>query len=342
MPTLAEVLNKVELEDHKKIRLYFIVRDVKPGIPKTRKMLDKYQFSSFSVDIDEELQKHLHKTIVEQIKNKSDGSKYELVEYDVIDDDIDKVLTYSLDGNRILPFSAAIKDQINAGVDVKPVTKLGEIREKIWAYCIGVLHDDKVPTYSLRKFFPSKIGVDEPQGNFIQNTFTTIFNSAHSKLELFKGQTVSFDSRVDCLYMEEKFYIFSKNNFERIVGLEEEFKDVAEKLVEELKVLGLIEGLEILAAEIAVNSTLLKRLAKLAQREDYKSLNPERIQKMQAVAAQHGLPLKVENDILQIKDSKDIDLILKMLDDYFLESQQTGIKYGSHAKKQLPVVTTAR
>lgn len=346
MFTLADVLEKVESEDHKRVRLYFITRDIKPGIPKTRKVLDKYRFSSFSIEIDEELQKHLHDTLLEQISAKSDGNKYELVEYEVIDDDIDKVLTYTLDENKVLPFSAAIKDQLSEGVDIKPVTKLDEVRDQIWAYCIGVLHDDKAPTFSLRKFFPSKIGVDEPQGNIFDkaiSTFTTYFDTTTTKLQLFKGQTINFDKRIDCLYLDDKFYIFSKKNFERIVGLEEEFKQVAQAVVGELEALGMIIGLEIISAEIERNPTLLKRLAKLAQRDDYKSLSKERIAKMQEIAEQHGLKLKVENDQLKIEDNKDIDIILKMLDDYYLESVQTGLKYGSHAKKQLqPVSTPAR
>ena len=343
MSTLADVLEKVESEDHKKVRLYFITRDIKPGIPKSRKMLDKYKFSSFSIEIDENLQKHLHETLLEQISAKADGDKYELVEYEVIDDDTDKVLTYTLDGNKILPFSAAIKDQLSEGVDIKPVTKLHEVRDQIWAYCICVLHDDKVPTFSLRKFFPSKIGVDEPQGGFLDkmaSSFTTYFDTTTTKLQLFRGQTISFDKRVDCLYLDDRFYIFSKRNFERIVGLEEEFKQVAQALVDELDALGMIVGLEVISAEIERNPTLLKRLAKLAQRDDYKSLSKERIFKMQEIAEQHGLQLKVENNQLKIEDNKDIDIILKMLDDYYLESVQTGLNYGSHAKKQLQPVST--
>lgn len=343
METLSTVFDKVKAEDHKSVRLYFITRDVKPGIAKTKKMLDKYQFSSLSIDIDEDLQKHLHKTLLEQIYHKQDINKYELVEYEVIDDDTDKILTYTLTSNKVLPFASSIKDQLKEGVDIKPVMKLNDIRDKIWAYCIGILHEDKVPTYSLRKFYSSKIAIDESVDSLKKglNSILTLFNTTNSKLELFTGETISFDKNIDCLYINDKFYIFSKKNFERIVGLEEEFKESAYKLVNELKTINLIEGLEVLSAEIELNPTLLKKLAKLAQKGDYKNLTTERIKKMQEVAAQYGLTLNVEGNKLKINDNKDIDLIIKMLDDYFLESQQTGLKYGSHAKKQLQVVTGA-
>lgn len=341
MENLSSLLDDIKAEDHKKIRLYLIIRELRGDVPKYKKMLNKFKFKSMSIDIDEELQKHLHKTIVDQINFKCNSKKYEFVEYDLIDDDTHKVYTYTLNDNKVLPFADMIKEQLAQGVDIKPIMKLNEVREHIWAYCIGILHDDKKPTYTLRKFYPSKIGVDEPADAISKgvHTIRTWFNTSNSKLQLLQGETISFDKNIDTIYIDDKFYIFSKNNFERIVGLEEELRANALNMVKEISELNLIDGMDTMLSEIDQNPTLLKRLAKLAQHGDYKNITSDRIMKMQEIATQHGFILKVENGKIKIENNKDIDIVIKMLDDYFLESQQTGFKYGSHAKKQLKVVT---
>lgn len=44
---------------------------------------------------------------------------------------------------------------------------------------------------------------------------------------------------------------------------------------------------------------------------------------------------KVEDGRIKVENAKDLDLFVKMLEDYFLRSPQTGYDYGSRAKRRL-------
>jgi len=333
---LEELLEKLESIKIDNTFLYFITRVLKPDVKKTSKVMDKFVFKVYQIDVNDEIREHLYSLTQEQlgylIKKKT-----ELHEYDVITDDTEQLFTYSMT-NKAMSFA----DVVNSQLKSRPpkIKNLEEIivEEELWAYCVGFHNKGNDWIYTFRKILSGKVAVDEKDGNkrnALQKTIRTIFNSNSKKLELIEGETVNLDKQVDCIFYEDTFYIAKKTQFEQIVGLEEEFKQQASEVIEELEATGMIEGLEIMAKQIESNPAIHKKLVRLSKIGNYKDLDAKTIKTMQKVCKLHGDKLKVKNGKLFIEDEGDIDLALKMLADYYKRGEVSGKAYGTFAGKQL-------
>ncbi len=330
---LSEKLGTIKLDN---TFLYFITRVLKPEVKKTTKVMDKFSFKVYQIDVNDEIRKHLHELTQEQLGNLS-KRKTELHEYDVVTDDTQQLFTYSMT-NKAMSFADVVNNQLKSKMPkIKSLEKL-ILEEELWAYCVGFHNKGSDWIYTFRKILSGKVAIDEKDGNkrnALQKTIRTIFNSKSEKLELIEGESVNLDKQVDCIFYEDTFYIAKKTQFEQIVGLEEEFRQQATSVVEELNDTDMIEGLDIIAKQIEINPSIHKKLARLARIGNYKDLDAKTIKKMQKVCKQYGDKLKIKDGKLFIEDENDIDLALKMLADYYKRGEVSGKAYGTFAGKQL-------
>ena len=79
------------------------------------------------------------------------------------------------------------------------------------------------------------------------------FDTRSQKLEMLHGETINLDKQIDCIFYQEIFYIIRKSNFEQIIGLEEEFKQEALGVAQELERSTMILGIDILKQQIEEN-----------------------------------------------------------------------------------------
>ena len=333
---LEELLEKLESIKINNTFLYFITRVLKPDVKKTSKVMDKYVFKVYQIDVNDDIREHLYSLTQEQLGYLI-NKKTELHEYDVITDDTEQLFTYSMT-NKAMSFADVVNNQLKS----RPpkIKNLEEIisEEELWAYCVGFHNKANDWIYTFRKILSGKVAVDEKDGNkrnALQKTIRTIFNSKSKKLELIEGETVNLDKQVDCIFYKDTFYIAKKTQFEQIVGLEEEFKQQAAGVITELEATNMIEGLEIMAKQIESNPAIHKKLVRLSKIGNYKDLDAKTIKTMQKVCKLHGDKLKVKNGKLFIEDEGDIDLALKMLADYYKRGEVSGKAYGTFAGKQL-------
>ena len=332
---LSEKLESIKIDN---TFLYFITRVLKPNTKKTSKVLDKYLFKVYQIDINDEIRNHLYSLTKDQLEFLS-KHKTELHEYDVITDDTEQLFTYSMT-NKAMSFADVVNDQLKS--NPPKIKSLEEIitEEELWAYCVGFHNKGTDWIYTFRKILSGKVVIDEKEGNkrnAFQKTIRTFFNSKSQKLELIKGETVNLDKQVDCIFYEDTFYIAKKTQFEQIVGLEEEFRIQASEVISELLATKMIEGLEILSRQIEINPSIHKKLVRLSKIGNYKDLDEKTIKKMQKVCKQYGDKLKLKDGKLFIEDETDIDLALKMLSDYYKRGEVSGKAYGTFAGKQLIV-----
>lgn len=330
---LSEKLENIKIDN---TFLYFITRVLKPDTKKTSKVLDKFLFKVYQIDVNDEIREHLYSLTKEQLEFLS-KRKTELHEYDVITDDTEQLFTYSMT-NKAMSFADVVNNQLKS----KPpkIKSLEEIisEEELWAYCVGFHNKGTDWIYTFRKILSGKVAIDEKDGNkrnALQKTIRTIFNSKSQKLELIEGETVNLDKQVDCIFYEDMFYIAKKTQFEQIVGLEDEFRIQASEVIAELEATNMIEGLEILSSQIKVNPAIHKKLVRLSKIGNYKDLDKKTIKKMQKVCKQYGDKLKLKDGKLFIEEESDIDLALKMLSDYYKRGEVSGKAYGTFAGKQL-------
>lgn len=330
---LSEKLGSIKIDN---TFLYFITRVLKPDTKKTSKVLDKFLFKVYQIDVNDEIREHLYSLTKVQLDFLT-KRKTELHEYDVISDDTEQLFTYSMT-NSAMSFADVVNNQLKSRPPkIKSLEEI-IIEEELWAYCVGFHNKGTDWIYTFRKILSGKVAIDEKDGNkrnALQKTIRTIFNSRSQKLELIEGETVNLDKQIDCIFYEATFYIAKKTQFEQIVGLEEEFRIQASEVIAELEETNMIEGLEILSRQIEINPAIHKKLVRLSKIGNYKDLDEKTIKKMQKVCKQYGDKLKLKDGKLFIEDESDIDLALKMLSDYYKRGEVSGKAYGTFAGKQL-------
>ena len=160
------------------------------------------------------------------------------------------------------------------------------------------------------------------------------FGTRSNKLEMFKGSTVKLDAIVDCIFDSGMFYILQKHQFETLVGMAVDFHEEALSVVEELKRLDKIAGLEHLSEAIEKNTAIHKKLVRLKKLQNYMAMDNKMITQMKKAAKteKYKLQLNEEGKIV-IENSKDVDMVIKLLCDYYKQGVVTGKNYGTYAGK---------
>ena len=81
--TIQEILDKVLSSKEGDLKLYFITRYLKENFKKSSKVIDKYLFKVYQVDINDEIRHHLYELTKSQLEYII-RQEYEIVDYDVI------------------------------------------------------------------------------------------------------------------------------------------------------------------------------------------------------------------------------------------------------------------
>src|SRR5690606_17634835 len=79
------------------LNLFFITREVKDGIARSAKVVDKYCFKAWRTDVSPELEEFFVKNLAKQLDRVMGVENYELLPYDVVSDDLpNKLYAYAL------------------------------------------------------------------------------------------------------------------------------------------------------------------------------------------------------------------------------------------------------
>ena len=334
---IEQFLEKFENIEENNLHLYFITRVLKPNIKKRAKVLDKYDFEIYQVDIDKEIAKHLHEISIKQLKFVS-KKRLEVNEYEAITDDTKQIFTYDA-SNKAMSFLDVVQNKLKNKSKIPKVNNLTEIvnSEELWAYSVGFYDKDQDWIYTFRKILKGKVAVDEETNNKKKpfGSFRTKFNTESNKLEILKGETINLDERIDCIYFENIFYIFQKTQFEQITGLTEEFKEHAETIADELIATEMFEGMDLLKKQIQETPAVHKKLVRLKKINNYQNLSEKSLNKMIKIAKRYGGKLKKSNGKIIIENEKDIDLTIKVLVDFYKTGEFSGKPYGTFSGKEL-------
>lgn len=315
------------------IQLYFITRKLKEGIKPRDKMLSKFEFDSFQIDIDKDIRKELFLFLKNEIKNYSE-KKLEYEDYQVITDNTDKIITYDLK-NKTHSYMNIINKHRDGSIPKQK--NLNEILEndELWAYYLKLEHDTGL--FAFRKILKGKVGrSSENLDNSILKTIKTKFDVDSQQLEIIKDDTIFLDKQFDCFLQNDTFYVFRQTQFEQIFGIEDEFKEESKLLIEEIQDFDFIDGLELISNEIDINPSIHRKLTRLKKLGNYKNLNSDVILKMHSLGAEYGFNVKVnEHGQLKIEDKKDVELVVKLLSDFYKKGEIFGKKYGTFAGKEI-------
>jgi hypothetical protein len=185
-------------------------------------------------------------------------------------------------------------------------------------------------------FDPALQGWSHPGGFITHFGLSVVFSLTAASGCTLAGDTVTFERRIDCIYLfaENRFYIFNKKNFESIVAIEQKFKAVAQRVKRQIVHAGLVETLEDVHEIIASDTGIHKKLFHLSESVDLADIDAARVRKMQEVARSYELPLRVEDGKIRVTNREELVTFMRLLEDYFLESPQTGFKYGAPVKER--------
>lgn len=336
---LDEILNVIKTTKEENVKLHFITRILKEGVKKRDKTLDKYIFKVYQIDIDDEIRKYLYDLSINELE-RTITKNYSLIDYDPISDDTEHLFSYKLKAETS-SFSDVVINQLGKELPkVESIEGIVSENEELWAYCIGFLDVDNASwIYTFRKIMVSKIAIDETKDSeksIFWRQIRTVFNSTSKKLTLMKGEAVTLDKQIDCLYCDEVFYILKKIPFEQIVGLQEEYHIKAVEVVECMKETGMIDGLENMEEELKSNTSLHKKLVKLQQVGGLEKLDTTRIKKMENVSKRYGDKINVDaNGHIKITDRKDFEAVIKAMCDYYKKGEISGKSYGTYSGREL-------
>ena len=341
---LDEVLDRIKDTKQEDVKLHFITRILKSGVGKRDKALDKYIFKVYQIDVDDEIRKYLYDLSIKELE-RTVTKDYSLIDYDPISDDTDHLFSYKLKAETST-FSDVVVNQLGKELPkVESIEGIISENEEFWAYCIGFLDVEAQEwIYTFRKIMVSKIAIDEKNDtdkSIVWRQIRTIFNSTSKKLTLMKGEAVTLDKQIDCVYWEETFYVLKKVPFEQIVGLQEEYHAKAIEVVDEMKSTGLIDGLDGLDEELKTNTSLHKKLVKLQQNGGLEKFDDKQIKKMAKVCKRYGETISLGADgHIKINDRKDFETVIKAMCDYYKKGEVSGKSYGTFSGRELKEVET--
>ena len=327
---LEEIKNRVESVSKQDIKLYFVTRLTKPGVAKSSKARDKYLFKVYQLDCNQEIREYLYNATCNQFE-KTISNNFDMVDYDILSDETEHLFTYPIK-NKVFSFSDVVTNQLHKITD--QVTSIADIvsqGEELWAYCVEFLCDIDEKIFTFRKILPSKVGVDEKA----KGAFRALFDTKSKQLCLLKEETVTLDEQIDCVFYDETFYVLKKAYFEQIVGLQEEFKEKAKEIANEMMSCGNFVGIDKLNEMVEKKPSIHKKLIKVGKIGGYKDISPQKIKSMKRVCDKYGDSLPVSGNQFSITTEKELDVILKAFGDYYKIGEISGKPYGTFAGKEL-------
>lgn len=330
---LRERISQTKPDDTK---LYFVTRILRDSALRRKSVMGKFIYKVYQIDVDDEIRGHLYSATISEM-DRVIKKGLALSEYSPISDDTESLFTYKIKGKeKELAFSDVVINQL-----VKPCPKVQSIEgiiskdEELWAYCVGFEEDDGNFIYTFRRILGSKVAIDE-KASGKRSFFQTLFNTKSQKLTLLQGEVVALDRAVDCVYFDETFFVLRKLNFEQIVGIQEEFKEAAENVVKDLEACGRIDGLEILSQKVQSGTSLHRKLARIAKVGGIRQIDDKAIKNMKRIAKRHKEKDITSNGRLVISEESDIEILLKLIGDYYKVGEVSGKSYGTYSGRELP------
>ncbi len=144
-----------------------------------------------------------------------------------------------------------------------------------------------------------------------------------------------FDYNVDCLSRGNDMFIFSKDKFQKIFQFFEKLLESAEVTLKGIETQVPILNFNQFEDSCKGHLQKLAKLTSIASKPYFKVLS---MTQMKKVIKEFSLPLetkKVDGKEMLVFDPSDKWVILHLLDDYYLGSPMTGLKYGAPSKREL-------
>ena len=332
---LVDIIGQASAEN---LKMYFVTRILKEGMKANSRVLEKFDFKVYQIEITDEVRKYLYELSLKQFQKIQNNEDLHFFDYDVIADETEHLFTYQME-NKVGSFSDVVYNQLNQSP--QKITDLNDILqdETLWAYCVEFEMDSDKSFYTFRKLSPGKVGVEKEKDGekkSLGNQIRTFFDTNTNTLSLLKSDTVYLDKQIDCIFYEETFYVLKKYYFEQLVGLQEEYKKRAEDVATSISKHECFGDVKLLTEKIETKVAIHKKLMKLEKIGNLNFLTSKNLKKLETLGKKKKAPIKLKDCKIQFETEEDIDNVIKLLCDYFKTGDYSGKPYGTYAGKLQP------
>ncbi|WP_209391017.1 Kiwa anti-phage protein KwaB-like domain-containing protein [Chryseobacterium sp. RR2-3-20] len=332
---LVDIIGQASAEN---LKMYFVTRILKEGMKANSRVLEKFDFKVYQIEITDEVRKYLYELSLKQFQKIQNNEDLHFFDYDVIADETEHLFTYQME-NKVGSFSDVVYNQLNQSP--QKITDLNDILqdETLWAYCVEFEMDSDKSFYTFRKLSPGKVGVEKEKDGekkSLGNQIRTFFDTNTNTLSLLKSDTVYLDKQIDCIFYEETFYVLKKYYFEQLVGLQEEYKKRAEDVATSISKHECFGDVKLLTEKIETKVAIHKKLMKLEKIGNLNFLTSKNLKKLETLGKKKKAPIKLKDGKIQFETEEDIDNVIKLLCDYFKTGDYSGKPYGTYAGKLQP------
>ena len=332
---LVDIIGQASAEN---LKMYFVTRILKEGMKANSRVLEKFDFKVYQIEITDEVRKYLYELSLKQFQKIQNNEDLHFFDYDVIADETEHLFTYQME-NKVGSFSDVVYNQLNQSP--QKITDLNDILqdETLWAYCVEFEMDSDKSFYTFRKLSPGKVGVEKEKDGekkSLGNQIRTFFDTNTNTLSLLKSDTVYLDKQIDCIFYEETFYVLKKYYFEQLVGLQEEYKKRAEDVATSISKHECFGDVKLLTEKIETKVAIHKKLMKLEKIGNLNFLTSKNLKKLETLGKKKKAPIKLKDCKIHFETEEDIYNVIKLLCDYFKTGDYSGKPYGTYAGKLQP------
>jgi hypothetical protein len=144
-----------------------------------------------------------------------------------------------------------------------------------------------------------------------------------------------FDYIVDCFSRDDQMFILSKDKFQKIFQFFEKLLASGTATLKTIKSQIPIANFEAFETSCQSHVQKLAKLMSISQKPYFKTLSMKEMKRVIKGFKLNIKTAKINGQESLVFDSADKWAILHLLDDYYLNSSMTGIKYGANSKRML-------
>jgi hypothetical protein len=249
------------------------------------------------------------------IEKKLVEKDYDLINYDPSINPDRKVVWKQ--GSNTVPFFNHVDSVINEEHDIEWYDSNNLAYDDIWAYWIKIYGNGKV-FYIIKKVTPSKV---------IKTGGVLALIYDHDILKKLENDVLTMDGNLDALYCQDLLVFENKLHFENALLYKEVKQSIAEQTLDEIGEIGFVENFDQL-------KDFLNKLNKIKEKPYFRNLTFNDCKRI-IQEYEVGIDIDDENNKFNVGTKSQAKHFIKVLNDDFLKSEMTNIKYSANSKEDL-------
>lgn len=281
---------------------------------------DEFEMEMFKARMHEDMPRQILDIFLPKIQKKLSEKEYELMDYDPsINPDRKVIWQYQA---KDVPFFTFVTGKLQDARDNYYDDDLLPY-ENIWAIWIRLAVGRK-QFYIIRKITPSKVITSG-------GVLAWIFRG--DSFRSLEKDVLTIDGQFDAFLCADSFVFENKQNFEKALLYDVVIQQVANDALDEIENTNIVEDIEQFKDMLFGDYHSIRKLNKLRQKQYFKQKTFTDYHK---IIQSYNVDIDVDekNKKFIIRDKTQAKLLIKVLNDDFLKSELTDLKYSANSKEE--------